>query len=564
MKNQVLSVDASTVEKIDWARKNYHSKSEECRDLLNGIRSTQPLVLANKYNILGILDMYDSKYQSCISNLNKALGIADKHDYNELKAKIYLNLCSVNERIDNLPEALSNAFKVFSTGYDTVYGSTYYNIARINYNLKNFERADENLEESLIAYQKYDDPGIFHVYFLKSEILKEKGQLAEALASYKLTLDYVNGTSLNMFRAATQNEIGHCLMLLDKPEEGIHYIKEGIENAARYNIARDKFLGYLRLTECYFAINDYSQADQYIQLFFNDENEKGGNSVYYKMAHQIRIDLYKRNFPEKLNAAYEAFIQYLLNDEIAENQKLHGAYIRLKGREIIELRSKSEEILKQNNELHYISKLLAHDLKTPVRTIGSFTDLLHKKNKKHFSPESKEFYNFIKSGTHEINLKLDLTEKYLNLKLKKFDENVSLNSIFKKVVSDNFRTRVKLELEQDTQLSSVDLPLMRYAAKVLIRLFVQHAGGDLIQINISSSTKGNQKVVRITDSASIIANKNIWKKEIFYTHQNGVSEGLLFFDKIINLHHGNLICNEKTKSLDLIFRRENAMNEINP
>lgn len=562
MKNQGLSEDASAKEKIDWARQNYYSKSEACRELLNGIQSDQPQILANKYNILGILDLYDSKYQSSITHLKEALVIADKHSYNELKAKIYLNLCSVNERIDNLPEALSFAFKVFSTGYEKVYGSTYYNIARINFNLNNFEKANENLEESLIAYQKYDNPAVFHVYFLKAEILKENGNLSEALASYEGTLEHVNQTGLNMFRAATLNEIGHCLLLLDKPEESIPYIKEGIENAETYNIARDKFIGYLRLTQCYIALKEYNLADQYIQLFFHDNLEKGSYSIFYKLAHQVRIDLYKTNFPEKLNAAYEAFIQYLLNDEIAENQKLHGAYIKLKGLEIKELRSKSEEIIKQNNELRYISKLLAHDLKTPVRTIGSFTDLLHKRNEKHFSAESMEFYNFIKSGTHEINLKLDLTEKYLNLKLSTFDDHVSLNSIFKKVVHDNFKPHVNLELDQDTELIRVDVPLMRYAVKLLIRLFVQHAEGDSIQLRISSSIKDNQKVVRITDSASILVNKNIWKKEIFYNHQNSVSEGLLFFDKIINLHRGILICNEKTNSLDLIFRHENTTNDL--
>jgi len=553
MKNQELSLDASAVEKIEWARKNYYSKSEDCRNLLNGIRSAQPLVLANKYNILGILDMYDSKYQSCMTNLNKAFDIADKHDFNELKAKIFLNLSSVNERIDNLPEALSNAFKVFSTGYDAVYGSTYYNIARINYNLKNFEKADENLEESLLAYQKYDDPGIFHVYFLKSEILKEKGQIPAALTAYKHTLEYVNGTILNMFMAATQNEIGHCLMLLGKSEEGVRYIKEGIENAERYNIARDKFLGYLRLTQCYFTLEEYSLADQYIELFFNDENEKEGNSLYYKMAHQVRIELYKKNFPEKLNGAYEAFIEYLLNDEIAESQKLHGAYIRLKGREIKELKSKSEEVIKQNSELRYISKLLAHDLKTPVRTIGSFADSLYKKNVRHFNAESLELYDFIKSGSREINLKLDLTEQYLNLKLRNFDEKVSINSIIKNVVNGDFKNQVTLELDGDLELVRVDISMLTYGLELLIHLFVQQAEGKLIQLFVSSLMSGGRKVVRITDSASIIASKKIWNKEIFYNHHKGVSEGLLFFDKIITLHRGNLICNEKTKSLDLIF-----------
>jgi len=555
MKDSTISNNSSAEEIIEWARVNYYSKSEETRALLNSITSEDSLIMANKYNILGILDMYDSDYRACGISLKKAIEIAEKHNYKDLKAKIYLNFCSLNERLDNLPEAIAYAFKVFSTGYDLVYGSTYYIIARINFHLGNVEKSKEYLNESIKAYKKRDDPAIFHVYFLRSEMLKGSEDYENALASYKHTLKHLEGTNMDMFRPATLNEIGHTLMLLDRPSEGIPYIEKGIHEAEKYNIARDKFLGYLRMAECYKAMGDFSKADEFLEKFFEDENEKAGNAKYYRYAYEFKVDLYKDYAPENVNEAYDDLIQHLINGEIEEKEKVHKEYLTLKDNELKEIKIKSDEILKQNNELRYISKLLAHDLKTPVRTIGSFTSLLRKSNKDKFDTESKEFSEFISQGAMEIYKKLDLTEKYLNLALATLSDQVSLQEVFSEVHQKTFTDQINLKTKGNVTLDSADIRLLSLAVEILLKQLTVLESQEKTTLTLDSSENETGKMFRISDSTNSICKEKLWAKEIFISHDGEVSEGLLFFDKVIELHGGKLECNDQENSLDIVFEK---------
>lgn len=555
MKDNELSreefADASAEEIIDWARHNYYASSEQCRKLLSNLESDDPHIIANKYNILGILDMYDSEYYSCISNLKKALIIAENLDHNELRAKIYLNLSSVNERLENLPEAIHYAKSVFSTGQSKMYGSTYNNLARMNFRLGNMEAAHGYLEESINAYNSQKDPSVFHGYFLKSEILKKSGKYEEALESYKFILEFLATTPLSSFEAATLNEIGHTYLVLGKPEEGIPYIERGIEAAIKYNISRDETLGHLRLAECYTALKDYKKADKHVDVFLKDKNEKEGTGAYYRLANEIRIKNYKESNDERLSSAYDHYIEYLTTVEIDNSKKLHRKYLESKESEIKEIRNKAEALDNQNEELRYISKLLAHDLKTPVRTIGSFNSLLKKENIEFYNEESKEYFEFISKGTKEIYAKLDLTESYLNLKINNKKNEVSLNDLIEEVKSNYFNEAIDMTIIGEIIIDSADVLLLKKAIHILLHNYKSLAKSKPIALNINCDN--SKKHLRITDSEGLSLQEKNWKRNIFNTGNEEISEGFSFFTKIIMLHNGKLDINSSEKSLEISF-----------
>ncbi len=82
------------------------------------------------------------------------------------------------------------------------------------------------------------------------------------------------------------------------------------------------------------------------------------------------------------------------------------------------LQWKNEEIERSNQQLRESNQVLqqfayatAHDLKEPLRTIGSFVGLLEKRHGQLFPPEAIEYFAYVKSGTFRMNTLLtDLLE----------------------------------------------------------------------------------------------------------------------------------------------------------
>ena len=82
------------------------------------------------------------------------------------------------------------------------------------------------------------------------------------------------------------------------------------------------------------------------------------------------------------------------------------------------LKNKNQEIKRSNQQLREANAVLqqfayatAHDLKEPLRTIGSFVGLLQRKHSNSFPPEAIEYFEYVKTGANRMNILLsDLLE----------------------------------------------------------------------------------------------------------------------------------------------------------
>lgn len=135
-----------------------------------------------------------------------------------------------------------------------------------------------------------------------------------------------------------------------------------------------------------------------------------------------------------------------------------------------QLRQRKQMLEKYNEELKQFAYITAHDLKEPLRTIGSFIRLVERREK-NISKESKEFIQMAIDGANRMRDLLDDLLKYtlIDSTNKKHIEKLDLNSIV-----DNVCQNLKVKInENDAKVIYDDLPVV-YGEKAQLILLMQN------------------------------------------------------------------------------------------
>ncbi len=206
-------------------------------------------------------------------------------------------------------------------------------------------------------------------------------------------------------------------------------------------------------------------------------------------------------------------------------------------------------------ELEQITTMASHDLKTPLRTIHSFAQLLEKKYWNSFDDEGKKYLQFIINGTDKMNEVMNGFVNYTqtNLNDADFFEN-DLNEVVYMAI-DNLKLDIK---RSNTVIQNHVLPSIQSHKGGMVNLF-QHLIENAIKfskpntapkINISSQKRNNQWLFSVTDNGTGIDER--YSEKIFEPFQrvnnlekpgNGI--GLALCKKIVQLHRGDIWFNSK-------------------
>ncbi|MEM6726708.1 MAG: histidine kinase dimerization/phospho-acceptor domain-containing protein, partial [Bacteroidota bacterium] len=134
-----------------------------------------------------------------------------------------------------------------------------------------------------------------------------------------------------------------------------------------------------------------------------------------------------------------------------------------------ELRKNQEELTRSNNELKRFAYITAHDLKEPLRTIASFIQLIHRREK-NLQPESREFIQYVISGVQNMRSLLDDLMEYSMIEggaIQYEHQQLSLEEILLQV-RWNLNSKIQ-EFEADIQCTQ--LPKIKAEKTQMIQLF---------------------------------------------------------------------------------------------
>jgi len=167
----------------------------------------------------------------------------------------------------------------------------------------------------------------------------------------------------------------------------------------------------------------------------------------------------------------------------------------------LEIKSYVNKLKQSNVELEQYAHMVSHDLRAPLRTIGSFTQLLEKKLGYGSDEKINSYLGLIKKGTKQMDEMIQGMLTYATLK-KKLDKNgyyqVSLNDEFDIALSnlnekiDSFKPEIHIP----------KLPLIRFKGTNLALVFQN-------LIDNSIKYRAPERPLKITVTHEYVDNKSI-------------------------------------------------------
>ena len=183
----------------------------------------------------------------------------------------------------------------------------------------------------------------------------------------------------------------------------------------------------------------------------------------------------------------------------------------------------NKELEDKNEELNRFTYIASHDLKEPLRAIGSYTTLLRKKLENTEDEKIKKYSQAIVEGVKRMN---ELITDLLALsRISKQDfekESIDLNSL----IQDTRKSLAGLIQENEAELIAKDLPTIQANKTHMIQIFQ-----NLIQNAIKFRRKDQKPIVEIKAEAWEDNGKDFWK---FSIKDNGIGIEEKYFKKIFD------------------------------
>ncbi|MES2138855.1 MAG: PAS domain S-box protein [Bacteroidota bacterium] len=303
-------------------------------------------------------------------------------------------------------------------------------------------------------------------------------------------------------------------------------------------------------------ITGYTENEMIGKLFLEiiDPEWKERVAKFYKEQFDNKIQETLFSFPIITKSGEKKWVeQTVIQQKVGDRIVGHQAIVRditqrIKIEE--EIKQKSEELARSNQELEQFAYVASHDLQEPLRTIYNFVGLLDKKYSGKTDEDSKEYFKFIVNATSKMqNLIKDLLE-FSRVGKNMLFTAVDCNKILKEVIAD-LDTSIK---ESNAKITSAILPVLQGNETELKRLF-QNLISNAIkfrkknvspEITITVEQKKKEYLFAIRDNGIGIEEKFISKLFIIFQRLHSVEEypgtgiGLATCKKIVTLHRGKI------------------------
>jgi len=216
----------------------------------------------------------------------------------------------------------------------------------------------------------------------------------------------------------------------------------------------------------------------------------------------------------------------------------------------------SRRLKDSNRSLESYAYATSHDMKQPVRTIVSFTQLLEKEiGTDNLSGDAREYMDFIKTGTQRISELIDGVLDYSTInnydqnQFKAFKVENVLNDIVKDLAKQIKDSNVKITYEDLPIITAFEIHIKRVFQNIISNAIKFKAKERDLVINIESKENETHYIFSISDNGIGIPEDRLdyifepFKRLDFKEKGSGI--GLATCKKIVLFHNGEIWAESK-------------------
>jgi PAS domain S-box-containing protein len=216
-----------------------------------------------------------------------------------------------------------------------------------------------------------------------------------------------------------------------------------------------------------------------------------------------------------------------------------------------ELEETNRRLKRSNDQLRKFADMAAHDLKGPLRTVTSFTELIGEQYAENLPEEAREYLDRIEEGTRTMGELVDGLRQYAEVQL----DQDRMDFVDLTELIDSVRRNLSTVFEeQDATLDRKDLhevradPVQfRRCLQNLLKNALEHGGDELKTITVRTRERAADILVSVCDDGAGLPENKF--EEIFDTFTSGTSTnqdseirglGLAICREIITQHGGQI------------------------
>lgn len=526
--------------------------------------------IATSCNNLGVIYQMLGAYDYALNNHLRALEIRKIQDDSKNAARSLMNIGNVYAILEDHEKAMDHfarSLEIVEELSDTRgMADAYANLGENQFAIDSFDRAFTHYEKALDLRRDLEDQtGIRESLTDLGRVSSEKGDLKQAIDYHKQAL-------------AVAQEIE------DKPAElnAKLFLGEALYSQKKLDQAEELLSGSLKLAEELETKVELSKAHHLLAELAGDRGkiEKAlKHQIAYSDVKDAIFDEEKAQSLRRMQVVYETDKQKTqiasLEEDFskAEFQK-YGLLIfivslilaglswflyykyRSESRTAKMLYSKNkaiefrnQQLAISNADLEQFAYVVSHDLKQPLRTIGSFVGLIERRYQALLDEEGKEYINYVTAGVKQMHKLLSELLAYSQLGKEAERELVDLNKVLSTSLN-NLRGPIN---EEGAIITMDNLPLIMGNEKSQILLFenlignaLKYSGDKRPEVEIKYEDMGNDHLISVKDNGIGIDSEYISK--IFTVFQqlhgpeefNGTGIGLAVCQKVVLQHSGEI------------------------
>lgn len=523
-----------------YIKKQEYSKSLEYSQYLlvisKRLKDTEKEITAlnNIAIVSGVKTNYKIAIQYFLEALNKSKAIGYRHNI----AHCLINIGTIYAHLYNYEEALDR-YQIVLTKYQDILDDNtrviiYNNVGNIHYTNEQPEDAKAYFTQAYdLAQQCNYQEMVAHSLAQLSRTETALGDFDNALKTAQEAriiidkLGTLNGRQINLIN------LGDIYFREESYQEALNLTQEGLEVAIQLKDHTSEIRGYQLLALIFEKLGKYKLAFEY-QLKYSQRKEE-----FAKIQNNKRFLHFE--------------IKYAIKEKQKEIEQLtkENEFQSILLSKSDQIARQNEELLQMNEELRQFAYVASHDLKEPLRMIGSYTQLINRLYASKLDGDSDVYFNFITEGVARMNNLLDALLKYATIGHSEEEEKeINLNDVVE-ICKVNLRV---LLAETETDIQIGELPTV-YSTYSLLTQLIQNLLSNAIKfrqpdqksvIKIQATENLEEHIISVNDNGIGISEEYLERIFVIFqrlharTKYQGTGIGLSICQKIVKRLGGRI------------------------